>query len=50
MTDSLGGVLDLNNVSESEVSSVDVAGGCRNWLRAGVATLRRVEVGSWSAV
>lgn len=46
---SSGGVLGLDNVPESEVSSVDacVAGGCRNWVRVGV-TLRRV--GSWSAV
>ena len=31
---SSGGVLGLDNVSESEVSSVDVcaAGGCRNWV------------------
>jgi hypothetical protein len=31
---SSGGVLGLDNVSESEVSYVDacVAGGCRNWV------------------
>jgi len=43
---SSGGVLGLDIVSESEVSSVDAcaAGGCRDWVRA----LRLA--GSWSAV
>ena len=34
LDDSSGGILGLDNVSESEVSSVDgcAAGGCRNWV------------------
>ena len=35
---SLGGVLGLDSVSESEVSSADACdvGGCRNWFSVGV--------------
>ena len=36
MIDSLGGVLGLDNIFKLELSSVDVAGGCRNCLRVGV--------------
>ena len=50
MGGSSGGVLGLNNVSESEVSSVDAVGGSRNWVRAGFAFALRWGVGSWSAV
>ena len=47
MDGSLSGVLGLDNVSESEVSSVGACdvGGCRNWFSVGV-TLRREELGN----